>query len=120
MTDATATLLLRNLHEVFGEPNSDRRRAAIADIWAADAVFVDPGGRHAGPAAIDAAVAALHARFPGYVFTALGPPQAFHGVGRLAWSHGPAGGPPALAGQDVAAVRDGRLASLFTFLDVPA
>ena len=119
MTGATETLLLRNLEEVFGEPDAPRRRAAIADLWTADAVFIDPGGRHVGPAEIDAAVAGLHALFPGFVFTAIGSPQAFHGIGRLAWAHGPAGGPPQLTGQDVVAVRDDRIASLFTFLDVP-
>jgi hypothetical protein len=38
-------LLKQNLHAVFGEHNAQKRRSAIADIWAPDAVFINEG-RH--------------------------------------------------------------------------
>ena len=38
------TLLTRNLHEVFGEGDPARRRAAIDEIFAEDCVFYDPNG----------------------------------------------------------------------------
>jgi hypothetical protein len=120
MADDIATLLTRNLFEIFGETDPARRRAAIAELWAEDAVFVDPHAATAGRDAVDAAVSALQARFPGFVFTALGEPQSLDGAGRLAWGHGPAGGPPQLTGLDVALVKDGRIAALYTFLDLPA
>jgi len=120
MTDDIATLLTRNLFEVFGETDPVRRRTAIDQIWAEDAVFVDPQASRMGRDAVDAAVAGLHARFPGFVFTALGAPQSLEGAGRLAWGHGPAGGAPQLTGLDVALVREGRIAALYTFLDLPA
>jgi hypothetical protein len=34
-----STLLTRNLHDVFGENDSARRRAAIDEIWMEDGVF---------------------------------------------------------------------------------
>jgi hypothetical protein len=120
MTDHVTTLLTRNLFEIFGESDPVRRRAAIAEIWAEDALFVDPEGHAMGHAALDDAVARLHARFPGFVFTALGAPQSLDGAGRLAWGHGPAGGPPQITGLDVATVKDGRVSSLYAFLDLPA
>lgn len=118
MSDKVIELLKRNLGEVFAETDPDRRRAAIAELWAEDAVFVDPEARRVGHAAVDEMVAALHARFPGFVFTTLGEPQGFFDVGRLHWGHGPAGEAPQLTGLDVATVRDGKIAALYTFLDL--
>jgi hypothetical protein len=119
MADGIAILLTRNLFEVFSEADPVRRRAAIAELWVEDALFVDPHASLTGRDAVDTAVAALHARFPDFVFTALGTAQSVEGAGRLAWGHGPAGGAPLLTGLDVAVVRDGRIAALYTFLDQP-
>jgi len=44
MSNSIATLLLRNLSDVFGENDPVRRRAAIDDIWNEDGVFYDPNG----------------------------------------------------------------------------
>jgi hypothetical protein len=119
MTDATSVLLTRNLLEIFGEADPARRRAAIAEIWAVDGLFVDPHARLVGHDQLDEAVAGLHARFPGFVFTALGAPETFFEVGRLAWAQGPAGGAPQTTGLDVVTVKEGRIAALYTFLDAP-
>lgn len=37
---------------------------------------------------VDRAVATLHQRFPGYVFSELRPVELLHESGRLAWSYG--------------------------------
>jgi hypothetical protein len=37
-----STLLTRNLHDVFGENDPSRRRAAIDEIFTEDCVFYDP------------------------------------------------------------------------------
>ncbi len=120
MANAVADLLTRNLHSVFGETDPAKRRAAIAEIWTEDGLFVDPHGRGVGREALDGAVEQLHAQFPGFVFAAVGEPQAFFEVGRLAWAHGPAGAPPKVTGVDVVTVRGGRIAALYTFIDPPA
>lgn len=39
-----ATLLIRNLNDVFGENDPVRRRAAIDEIFHEDAVFHEPNG----------------------------------------------------------------------------
>jgi hypothetical protein len=44
MPYSIATLLLRNLSDVFGENDPVRRRAAIDDIWNEDGVFYDANG----------------------------------------------------------------------------
>jgi hypothetical protein len=43
-----STLLLRNLHDVFGENDPARRRAAIDEIYAEDCVFYEAKGVHRG------------------------------------------------------------------------
>jgi len=44
MSYSISTLLTRNLHEVFGENDPARRRAAIDEIFNEDCVFYDPNG----------------------------------------------------------------------------
>src|SRR3989442_10196911 len=42
MSYSISTLLTRNLHDVFGENDPARRRAAIDEIFTEDGVFYDP------------------------------------------------------------------------------
>jgi hypothetical protein len=53
MSHTVSTLLLRNLHDVFGEIDPARRRAAIDDIFHEDAVFHEPKGIYRGRDEID-------------------------------------------------------------------
>ena len=120
MPDPIATLMKRNLHEVFGERDAKKRREAIVDLWTEDCVFIDHSGKVSGHDELDRAVAVLHERMPGYVFNELGPVNLLPDSGRLAWSYGRPGQEP-VKGIDVVLVRDGRISVLLTFLDeVPA
>jgi len=117
-TTSFEQLLHANLARVFGERNRERRRAAIAEIYAADAVLYEPDATATGHDAIDDAVEALLTSLPPtFVFTALGPAVGHHGVARLRWAAGPANGPAAVTGTDVAHVADGRIHSLYVLLD---
>ncbi len=42
MSPSISTLLIRNLDDVFGEGDPQRRRAAIDEIFTEDAVFTNP------------------------------------------------------------------------------
>jgi SnoaL-like domain len=118
--DTIETLLKRNLHEVFGERDAKKRRQAIAQLWTEDCVFIDHDGKARGHDELDRVVAALHERFPGFVFNELRPVDLLHESGRLAWSYGRPGQAP-IKGVDVVLVRDGRISLMLTFLDeVPA
>ena len=118
-TSTIETLLKRNLLDVFGENDTSRRRAAIAEIFVEDVVFSDPHQRHVGREALDGAVAALHELLPGYVFKERGAAQVLTDSGRLAWSYGPAEDPERITGLDVIVVRGDQIAALYTFLDQP-
>jgi len=118
--DTIETLIKRNLHEVFGERDAKKRREAIAQLWTEDCVFIDHSGKSHGRDELDRAVAVLHQRLPGYVFSELRPVELLHESGRLAWSYGRPGQEP-IKGVDVVLVRDGQISLMLTFLDkVPA
>jgi hypothetical protein len=58
--NSISTLLKRNLTDVFGENDPVRRRAAIDEIFAEDAVFYDPNKNvYRGRAEIDRIAGAL-------------------------------------------------------------
>jgi hypothetical protein len=87
-----AYLLPENMHRIFDETDLDKRKAAIADLWDEDGIFIDPEGVHHGPERLSAAVTALQHRFPGSVFRVTSPIQEYFGVGRVSWEYGPPGG----------------------------
>ncbi len=120
MTDTIDTLIKRNLHEVFGERDTKKRREAIAQLWTEDCVFIDHDGESHGRDQLDRRIAALHRRFPDYVFSELRPVDLLHESGRLAWSYGRPG-EEQIKGVDVVLVRNGHISLMLTFLDeVPA
>ncbi len=117
MSTPIETLLTRNLHDVFGERDPARRAAAIQALLSPDIVFSDPHGRQVGHQALEAAVTALQAKLPGYVFTVISGPDVLQDSGRLAWAFGPPEDPRRITGMDVVVVRGERIAALYTFLD---
>jgi hypothetical protein len=99
-------LLHENLVRVFGERNRERRQAAIAEIYAPDAVLYEPDASATGHQAINEAVEALLANLPpAFVFTAQGPAIGHHGIARLHWASGPPNGPAAVTGTECGARR---------------
>jgi hypothetical protein len=119
MSDIIETLLQRNLQEVFGEGDSTRRRAAIAELYTEDCTVFLSIGRYVGHAALDRIADELRASHPSFVYTPHSRPQAVQDGGRLAWGSGPARQPPSYTGLDVITVRNGKIATLYVFLDGP-
>ena len=114
-----ATLLTRNVAEVFGENDPERRRAVIHEIYAEDAVVHAPPGIIVGHDALDEFAGELRSMHPHYVYTPSGEPQVLHDSARLAWGSGPAGEPPRYTGEDFIFVRNGKIAALYVYLDSP-
>jgi len=110
-------LLDRNLQEVFGEGDHQRRLAAIDELWTDDAVLYVPPGIVEGREAINTFAGDLRATHPHYVYTPHGAPQILQNAGRIAWGSGPRDQAPEYTGWDVIIVREGRIAALYVFLD---
>jgi hypothetical protein len=54
---------------------------------------------------------------PDFVFTAAGPVHVLRDLGHLPFIHGVPEQPPAITGYDVALVRDGQIAVLYTLVN---
>lgn len=90
-------LMQANASQVFSERGPARRPDAIRELYAADAVVIEPEGVSEGPAAISNAVTDLLAKLPPtFAFTSIGPAIGHHGIGRLLWKAGPPNGMPAV------------------------
>jgi hypothetical protein len=118
MSHSISTLMSRNLQEVFGEADPQRRRAAIKELWAEDGAFYAPDGIHRGHDAIDRNASEIRATHPEFRYSEIGASEEIHGVaGRVRWTSGKPTEPPAYAGTDFVIVRDGKIAELYMFFD---
>jgi ketosteroid isomerase-like protein len=118
MTDSARIreLMLVNLFAVFNERDEERRLKAIADNYTEDVIWTDPDGTTHGHEAMNARAQNLLDGNPDFVFSAAGQIHVSGDLGHLAFNVGVPEQPPAVSGYDVALVRDGRIAVLYTLL----
>jgi hypothetical protein len=118
MSYTVSALLLRNLHDVFGEIDPARRRAAIDEIYNEDCVFYDPiSGAHRGRDEIDRIAGVIKATHPDFQYRPIAPPEESGDGGRVRWVSGSPGKAPAYAGTDFVIARDGKIAAIYLFFD---
>lgn len=79
----------------WNETDATRRQAAIARAWDAAGRYRDPLMQSEGHAGIDAMLAAVQARFPGFVIRRTSKVDSHNDCVRFAWSLGPEAGPAA-------------------------
>ena len=109
-------LMLENLFSVFNVRDPERRMEAIARNYTEDVEWTDPDATFSGHEAMNEQAQRLIDRMPDFVFNAAGPVYVTGDVGLLAFNLGVPEQPPAASGIDVALVRDGRIARLYTLL----
>ena len=117
MSYSISTLLIRNLHDVFGENDPARRRAAINEIFTEDCVFYEPKGVYRGRDEIDRIAGAIKATHPDFQYQPIAEPEELGNAGRVKWVEGRSSEPPAVAGTDFIIARDGRIAAVYLFFD---
>ena len=102
----------------WNETDAARRQAAVARAWDAAGRYRDPLMASEGHAGIDAMLAGVQARFPGFVLKRTSKVDSHNDWVRFAWSLGPADGAAVVEGVDFCALApDGRLASVVGFID---
>ena len=89
MSDPLGHLMERNLIEVFGQRDSERRKVAISELYTEDCTFFETEEHIVGRDALSKKV------------------EQF----------GPNGAAPVVTGMDVAVFERGRIRALYTFLD---
>jgi hypothetical protein len=118
MSFSISTLLLRNLHDVFGENDPEHRRAAVDEIYTEDVVFYDPSkGVYRGRDEIDRIAGVIKATHPDFSYQPIAEPEEVGDGGRVQWVSGRPGEAPAYAGTDFIVARDGRIAAIYLFFD---
>jgi hypothetical protein len=118
MSHRISTLLARNLQDVFGENDPERRRAAIDEIYTEDVVFYDPSKNvYRGRDEIDRIAGAIRAKHPDFRYQPIAEPEEAGNGGRIQWVSGRPGEAPAYAGTDLIIARDGRIAAIYLFFD---
>ena len=118
MSFRISTLLTRNLHDVFGENDPARRRAAIDEIFTEDGVFYEPnGGVYRGRDEIDRIAGVIRATHTDFRYQPIAEPEELGNAGRVKWVEGRPGEAPAVAGTDFIITRDGRIAAVYLFFD---
>ena len=118
MTSAS-TLLQANLKRVFNERDAGRRGRAIQELYAADANFYEEQeATYSGTEAIAGAVTKLLGALPPtLVFSMAAPAMQNHDMGKLLWRGHLPDGTTVVTGTDVAQVKEGRIRSLYVFVD---
>lgn len=114
-----ATIIADRYLAVWNERDDFTRRARIAQLFSAEATYIDPMMRGSGIDGIDAMIGAAQRQFPGHHFFLHGTPDGHNDVVRFAWTLAPEGpGAPVAKGSDVAWVDShGRLLKVTGFLD---
>jgi hypothetical protein len=118
MSDALAQLMEENVQQVFNERNAARRMKALENIYAKDSTLFEVGEIITGYEAINEKISTTVNGMPAdFVFTRLKPVIINNNVGRLVWGVGPKDKPPVATGTDIAMFENGKIKSLYVFLD---
>jgi hypothetical protein len=118
MSNSISTLLTRNLHDVFGENDPARRRAAINEIYTEDVVFYESSKSvYRGRDEIDRIAGAIRATHPDFRYQPIAQPEESGNGGRVQWVSGRPGEARAYAGTDFIIARDGQIAAIYLFFD---
>ena len=117
MNTTLGQLMERNVLEVFGERDSERRKSVINELYTENCTFFEADEQIIGRDALNAKVEHILKEAPGFVFRLAGPAEVNHDHGRLRWHFGPDGAAPVVTGMDVAVFERGRICALYAFLD---
>jgi hypothetical protein len=118
MLPSISSLLTRNLQDVFGENDPERRRVAIDEIYTEDVVFYDPNnGVYRGRDEIDRIAGVIKATHPDFTYQPIAEPEEAGNSGRVQWVSGRPGEAPAYAGTDFIIARGGRIAAIYLYFD---
>jgi hypothetical protein len=79
---------IANYIAAWNETDAAQRRSIIERTWSAEGSYLDAHREGQGHAAIDAMIAAVQQRFPGYRFRLCSGIEAHHARVRFSWSAG--------------------------------
>lgn len=118
MQNEPAQMMEENLMQVWCERDEVRRMKAIQNIYTDASILYHVESKTVGLDAINKSVTSVLSNMPtNFVFTKLKPIIINNSIGRLIWGVGPAGQAPVATGMDIAHFENGKIKSLYVFLD---
>jgi len=117
-----AKLLEESLLVIWNDRNAKSRSAAMTNIYAQDIHFYESDDREpiVGHEAINNLISVLQAQWPiDFKFSLSQSSVKNHAVQHIAWTLGAPGAEPVASGMDIAVIDDGKIKSLYLFLDKP-
>jgi hypothetical protein len=115
MTDLTK--LVDRYVDIWNETDAEARRDLVAASFTEAGRYVDPMMSGEGHEGIDAMIAGVQQRFPGFELRRTSEVDAHNGLLRFNWELGPAGADAPVKGLDVGIVDGERLSRIAGFLD---
>ncbi len=117
----TSGVLQANVERIFNERDATRRRRAIEELYAADAVLYEQHASYTGIDAIEAAITHLLGSLPpSLVFVLVAPVLQNHEMGTLLWRGQLPDGTSVATGTDVVRLDGGKIRSVHVFVDPPS
>jgi hypothetical protein len=118
MESGLAQLMEDNLQLVWSERDDVRRMKALEKIYTNTSILYHVGHKAEGLAAINKSASGVLSSMPAdFIFTKLKPVIINNSIGRLIWGVGPEGKEPYTTGMDIAHFENGKIKSLYVFLD---
>jgi len=113
-----ASIMEKNLKEVWSEHDSSIRLKAIESLYAAESGLFHVNHQLTGHRAINDSVTTVLQQMPkDFVFSLLKPVIINNDVGKLVWGVGPVGKTPVQTGMDIVVFESNKIKSLYVFLD---
>lgn len=101
----------------FNEINAEARGDLVDSLYSGESTYTDPHVHARGTNEISAFIEQTQERFPGYTFRLGSAVDAHHDQARFQWHAGPAEEPDRFVGFDVIVADDGRIRSVYGFMD---
>ncbi len=118
MENKLEQLLVQHLNEIWNQRDETLRLTAIEKIYAKDFTLFEEGENVTGYDAINHKVSTLLNSFPPiFSIAQLKPIGINNNIGKLDWGVGLEGTPPVATGTDIVIFENGKIKSLYVFLN---
>lgn len=118
MENKLEQLLVRHLNEIWNQRDQRLRLTAIESVYAKDIELFEVGEKLSGYEDVNRKVSStLNGLPPVFSIDQLRPIVINNNVGKLDWGVGQAGAPPVATGTDIVIFENGKIKSLYVFLN---
>ena len=110
--------MVQHLNEIWNQRDETLRLEAIEKVYAKDIDLFEVGEKFSGYEEVNHKVSnTLNSLLPIFSITQLKPIVINNNVGKLDWGVGSAGAPPVATGTDIVIFENGKIKSLYVFLN---